>query len=192
HLQINHFEMKINDFLYQNDMINQHDNDGPFYSRGFEISFKDQINDHWMYTIDYTKMRYKGEKTYDSAPQTARLGLDSGRIASGDFTHSSIENMINFAVQYKANDRWTIDYFAKYTGPELNRWDGRFAYKDLGGYTLHNLVIDYQHSDERSIKLSVQNLFEKEYIYPEKDIQGGKVWTYPLGRMISLEYKVKF
>lgn len=145
-----------------------------------------------MYFFDITKMRYKGQKSYDAGPQSARAGLDSGRILSGDFTHSSIENMVNFGFQYKANNRWTIDYFAKYTGPELNRWDGRFDYKDLGGYTLHNMVIDYKHSDTRSVVLSVQNMFEKEYIYPEKDIQGGKAWTYPLGRMITVQYKVKF
>ncbi|MCO4782451.1 MAG: TonB-dependent receptor [Candidatus Cloacimonetes bacterium] len=191
-LEINHFEMKINDFLYQNDTINQHDNDGPFYSRGYEISFKDQVNDHWMYNVEYTKMRYKGIETVDPNPQSARVGLNSARILSGGFEHSSIEKMVNFGFQYKTKDRWTIDYFAKYTGPELNRWDGRFAYQDLGGYTLHNIVIDYKHSDTRSIKLSVNNMFEKEYVFPEKDIQGGKVWSYPLGRMISLEYKVKF
>lgn len=190
--EISRFEIKIEDFIFQNDKINQHDNDGPFYSSGFEISFKDQVSDNWMYSIDLTEMRYKGQKIYDNNPQSARVGLDSGRIRSGDFTHSSIERMINFGFQYKANDRWTIDYFAKYTGPELNRWDGRFDYQDLGGYTLHNMVIDYKHSDQRSIILSVQNMFAKEYIYPEKDIQGSKAWSYPLGRMITVEYKIKF
>lgn len=192
HLEINHFEMKINDFLYQNDKINQHDNDGPFYSRGYEISFKDSLTNNFEYHIDYTRMRYKGTETIDPNPQLARVGLNSARIKSNDFEHSSVERMINFGFQFKAKNRWTIDYYAKYTGPELNRWDGRFAYQDLGGYTLHNIVVDYKHSDERSIKLSVNNMFEKLYVHPEKDIQGGKVWSYPQGRMIAVEYKVKF
>jgi outer membrane receptor protein involved in Fe transport len=186
--ELTYFRLKIDDFIFQNDRIDLHENAGSLISEGLEIDLSTHLNDEFKLWFNATVMDMKGE-TYVS---DAGIADPFGRERFGDFTQSTLKRFGAIGFDFDASERWGIHWASRYRGSQHHRFDSRYGYKPQGSYFLHDLGLEYRHSSDREMRLDIYNLAEKVYGPIDYDIQSTKVQSYPRGRSIRLTYTIKF
>jgi len=187
-IELTYFRLKINDFIFQNDRVDQHQNAGSLISEGFEMDMSTRISDEFKLWFNATVMDMKGE-TYIS---DAGIPDPFGRERFGDFTQSTLKRFGAIGFDYDASDRWAVHWASRYRGSQHHRFDLRYGYQPQGSHMIHDLGLEYRHSKDREMRLDIYNLTEKIYGPIDYDIQSVKAQTYPRGRSVRFTYTIKF
>jgi iron complex outermembrane receptor protein len=187
-LELTYFRLKIDDFIFQNDRVDRHENSTPLVSEGLEMDLSSKIRDDLKFWLNATVMDLKGE-TYiydDGSPDLF------GRERFGDFTQSTLKRFGSMGLDWDVNERWDLSLATRYRGSQRNRGDNRYQYHPQGSHFIHDLGINYSHSRDREMRLDIYNLTEKIYRPIDYDIQSVKAQSYPAGRSIRFTYSIKF
>ena len=132
-------------------------------SRGFEIEATGQLDENTHLTVGYTQLRLTGpdgKDIYEWVPRrTVNLRFDS-----------RLPTLPQLRLGLAA--RWQSD-IAKIDGAEQD------------AYLLANAFAAYQLSDDTTVRVNVDNLFDKKYL---RTVQFGAIYGEPRSASVSLEY----
>ncbi|MCJ8346117.1 TonB-dependent receptor [bacterium] len=188
---LSYYRQKISNFMALIDVgpVDRVLNEEALMSKGFEFDLQIQHSDSLSYFINGSYLKfYRDLGPKDSEDEW----IKNGRVESGDFTHSTLSHMLSFGLDLEISEDIRFYSSSKYVGEQRNRFDARYAYPFMGGYTVHNMGLSFKVKSGDYLRLSVNNAFNKKYNFPDYDISSTKVYSYPKGRSLILSYKFRF
>jgi vitamin B12 transporter len=115
--------------------------DGESVLKGYEFSYKKDILDDTLLSLNYTRLSAKNSDREDLARRA--------------------ENEVNVSVDYYGFDKFHINLNANYIGERYNN-DNNTG-EQTGKYTVWNSVINYDVNRNLSVYLKLDNIFNKYY-----------------------------
>lgn len=135
---------------------------------GFEASLVGEVTDFWQANLGYTYL--DGE-----------IRTDTERASAGQRLHQLPEHQISLWNRFDLTERFGLGAGVVYQAQQLASISGNVALPD---YWRVDAAAYYELSDQASVQLNIENLFDEDY-YPsahgDNNIQPGKPFTAKLG-----------
>lgn len=146
---------------------------GASRTEGFEISLTGEITPFWEASLGYTYLDGEITQTTDAAVAGTRL-------------QQLPENQITAWNRFNLSDKFGIGAGVIYQGEQFASFSGNVTLPD---YVRVDAALFYDVSDQVSVQVNVENLFDEQY-YPsahgDNNIQPGRPFTARLGVRLSL------
>lgn len=151
---------------------------GEVESRGIEFEVSGEITPGWQASAGYTYVEAKFKRDTDAT--------NNGKLFDPDLPR----HQIKIATSYRLPgdlQRWRV-------GGSLYAQNSIFSSDDSnirqGGYTYVGLHAGYQFSEQLSVRLNVNNVFDKTYYQGIGWTTGGNMYGTPRNATVTLQYKL--
>ena len=142
---ITYFDNKIEDMIEYNSSTSKYYNiDGTTKLKGFEVSYKKEIIDNLLLSLNYTYTDAKDQNNKD----LQRRAKDS----------------VKFAFDYYGIDKLHMNLNGEYIGDRVQYQYGTYNVNaNTGNYTVWNSVVNYEIDKKVSTYIKIDNIFDKYY-----------------------------
>ena len=132
--------------------------------KGFESSIKGEIDGlNWM--LSYSKIQASFEDNFSALSPNHDFANDDGEIGvqRGDKIPGIPEHQFKFLVNYKLTEDLHIGFDISRNSSQFLRGDESNQMNEIDGYTVANLRLRHEITENLDVYVSIQNLFDRDF-----------------------------
>ncbi|BFT32012.1 TonB-dependent siderophore receptor [Alteromonas sp. D210916BOD_24] len=142
-------------------------------TKGFEVQIVGELTDKWSINAGYSNLD----------------GEEMGRVVNGSLANRELaqlpEHMLTLWNQYALNEQWRVGLGLIHQSEQYATLSNT---TELPSFTRVDAAVYYDYSEDLSVQLNVENLFDKDY-FPSAHNNDNIATGEPLNARISVQYQ---